>query len=353
MNTLVYGFNNIGKTERIIIPMVQEMIDNNESMLILDTNVEYYPHFKEQLIDKGYKINLLNLKKIGKSNSFNPLSLSYSFYQKDKEKCVDTLKDMASYIFIDINDKKIRNNCVDVFIALSLLLFSFAREDAINLFSVNNLVKHEEVFGLSLTLLERDSQEFHYLAKLLECSNEDIYRNFQYYINKYLLYENLSTLLSYNDYDLENIVNDKVALFIINKYENQFISNLANIYINQVYQVLSTNNINFNLVLDNLEKINPIINLEKILKLDRVNTYLSINDLENYKKHYSLTNIDNVYNLEDDGSVIKVEPQEKRKYRELDYPKVKLHKEIDYPELEEHPKFLFNLTSYVHKMKGM
>ncbi len=353
MNTLVYGFNNIGKTERIIIPNVEKMIEKKESLLFLDTNVEYYPHFKKLLSDKGYKINIVNLKKIVNSNSFNPLSLPYSVYKKNMDKCILLLKETSGYIFIDISDRKIKNNCIDIFIALSLLLFKYAREDAINLFSLNNLIKHQDIFGLTLTTLEKGGLEYHYLAELLASSNEDIYATFQYYINKYLLYENLSTLLSYNDYNLENIKNDRVALFIINKYENKFISNLANIYIDQVYNVVKENNIKMNFILDNLEKINKINNLNIMLKDNNINTYIGINELDVYKKDYSLTNIDVIYNLNDDGTVIKVSDKSKHKYKEAKYPKLKLNKEVDYPKLIEHPKFLFNLTNYINKMKGM
>ena len=353
MNTLVYGFNNIGKTERIIIPNINKMIDNNESLLFLDTNVEYYPHFKQVLLDKGYNINIINLKKLLHSNSFNPLSLPYSVYKNSVDKCVSLLKETSEYIFVDINDKEIKVSCINIFVALSLIIFKYAREDAINLFSLNNLINHQDIFGLTLTTLEKGGLEYHYLAELLASANDDIYKTFQYYINKYLLYENLSTLLSYNDYNLDNIKNDKVALFIINKYENKFISNLANIYINQVYSVVKENKTKMNFILDNLEKVNKINNLNDILKNDCVDTYIGINDLDAYKRNYSLTNINIIYNMNDDGTVIKVSDKSKNKYKEAKYPKIKLNKEVDYPELVEHPKFLFNLTNYINKMKGM
>ena len=359
MNTLVFGHSNSFKTERIMIKLINEKINNNESFIFLDPKEEYYNNYYSELMEKGYKINIINLRKSSNSNSWNPLTLPYKLYNSDKDKCVELLKNIGYSIFYDetVNDFFWINASMDLFVGLCLILFQNAKEEAINLFSVNNMLKQEEVFDKLLNMFDETSSVSLSLSEVLLAPKEtrdSVFTVFRQKLNTYLLYENLSILLSYTDYDLRSIKDDKVALFIVNKDENKAINDLVNIYLYQVYDIVNSNSLNnnFNFVLDNIETVNNIHYLNDMLSISNSRGYdvlISARDMEWYKKNYDLININTIYNLDMNDSIIKVEKGiEKRKYKKDDYPVITLNKGARYPKLEKHPKFLFNLKAYLN-----
>ena len=359
MNTLVFGHSNSFKTERIMIKLINEKINNNESFIFLDPKEEYYNNYYSELMDKGYKINIINLRKSANSNSWNPLTLPYKIYSSDKDKSVELLKNIGYSIFYDDNTSDIfwTSASMDLFVGFSLVLFESAKEEAINLFSVNNMLKQEEVFDKLLNMFDVTRPIYLSLSEVLLAPSEtrdSIFTVFRQKLNTYLLYENLSVLLSYTDYDLRNIKDDKVALFIINKDENKAINNLVNIYLYQVYDIVNSNSLDIkvNFVLDNIETVNNIHYLNELLSISNSRSYdvlISARDIEWYKGNYDLTNINTIYNLDMNDSIIKVEKgKEKRKYKKDDYPVITLNKGARYPKLEKHPKFLFNIKAYLN-----
>lgn len=360
MNTLVYGPSNAFKTEKIILNIINEKINSNESFAFLDSKEEYYNHYYKKLLDHQYKINVINLRKSNQSNSWNPLTLPYKYYSSNKDKCVEMLRNIGYTIFYDDNSSDLfwTNASIDLFIGFCLILFKNSKEEAINLFSVNNMLKHEEVFDKLIKMFDENNPICLSLSEILfapKQTRDNIFTVFRQKLNAYLLYENLSTMLSYTDYDLRNIINDKVALFIINKDENKSINNLVNIYLYQLYDIANSNILNnkFNFVLDNFETLSNVHYLNDMLYVSNSREYdvmICVRDLNWYKDKYALENISTIYNLDNNDSVIKVEKgKKKRKYKADDFPVVTLKKEAIYPKLESHPKFLFNLNNFVNK----
>ena len=360
MNTLVYGHNGSGKTERIIVKEVNKKIDNNESFLFLDSKEEYYKNYQKELENKNYKVVLINLRKVLNSHCFNPLTLPYTLYNKDRDKSIEVLRNIGRCIFDDkkVIDKFWVNMSCDLFVGLALILFEYAREDAINLFSIVKLLDHDDKFDYVLKTYDSTKPIHMALEEVIKSpkeTKESVYTVFRQKLNTYLLYENLSTMLSYTDHNIENIINDKVAIFIINKDENKSISNLANIYISQVYQMIVNEKINykFNFVLDNLETINRFSILNDMLEVSTSRGFdiiIGIRDIELFKRDYELKDIDVLYNLDIDNGIIKVERNIKKKYLLSDYPKIKLKDNAEYPSLQKHPKYLFNLTKFIDNL---
>lgn len=359
MNTLVYGKNSSGKTSRIIIKEINKKISREESFVFLDCKEEYYNYYYKELKDKNYKICVVNLKDCLKSNTWNPLSYPYKFYKENKDKCIELLKELGTSIFQDetVEDKFWINACSDLFVGLSLILFEGAKEDAINLYSINKMVTNENIFLKILEHYEETDAIYLTLSEILIApkeTRESIFTMFKQNLNIYLIYENLSSLLSHNEFDLEQLKFNKSALFFINKEDKKNINNLADIYINQVYQYINDNRImnKFNFVLDNIETIPNLTNLDNILSTGNsknVDVIVGLRDLEWYKDLYSLRDIDVIYNLNNVDYIIKVEKESKRKYTLYDYPINEITNIADYPILQKHPKFLFNLEVYLNQ----
>ena len=74
MNTnLIIGKTGSLKTTGILFKKVDKIIDEGESLIILDKKEEYYKTFKEKLDNGGYKSLVFNLRDVYKSTSFNAL----------------------------------------------------------------------------------------------------------------------------------------------------------------------------------------------------------------------------------------------------------------------------------------
>lgn len=357
MNTLIIGKSSTGKTSRIIVKEIEEKINKNESFFFLDYKLEYYKHYQRDLIKKGYKVNIVNIQDCIKSNCWNPLMFPFNVYKSDKDKAIEILNNIGETIFENdtVSDIFWSNACRDLFIGFSLILFENAKEEAINLFSINNMLNEEIDYEALLEKYDKFDPIYLSLSEVIKSpkeTKESVFALFKQNMNIYLMYENLSNLLSYSDINIEEYKSEKIALFFVNKKDNKKVNNLASMYINELISIYINNDhsIKFNFVLDNLETIPPLKRLNTLLSLStshNIDIIIGVKDLDYYKDIYSMRDIDKLYNLDNDASVVIVEKNSKQKYNINKFPIVTLNNIADYPILESHTKFLFNLDYYI------
>ena len=98
-HNLVIGSTGAGKTQTTVLPMVQLLCKHDESMIITDPKGEIFEDTSEMLKDLGYNIVLLNFRDPQQGNSWNPMSLPYSFYKNgNQDKANELLDDLAKNI---------------------------------------------------------------------------------------------------------------------------------------------------------------------------------------------------------------------------------------------------------------
>ena len=85
-NLIVSGATATGKTSSVLFPLVREIIERKQSLVVLDTKEEYIKEYYENLKDNNYNIIVLNLRDFTKSDGWNPLEYPYSLYKKGKIK---------------------------------------------------------------------------------------------------------------------------------------------------------------------------------------------------------------------------------------------------------------------------
>ena len=150
-NIMVSGDIAIGKSSNVILPIMNEIINNKENFLVLDTKEEYLKEYYKKLKDNNYKIEILNLRDLTKSDCWNPLEYPYLLYKKGNiDRVIDYLDKLGKVIFADNEspDPFWRNSATDYFTGLVLGLFEDGTEDQINFFSINlMMVLGEERFG--------------------------------------------------------------------------------------------------------------------------------------------------------------------------------------------------------------
>lgn len=252
-HTLVIGATGSGKTQTVILPTVKVLSKKGESMIITDPKGEIYEKTSVMLKEKGYQILLLNFRDPQNGNSWNPMTLPYKMYKSGaQDKAIELLDDLALNILYDESNKNAdpfwEKVSADYFSGLALSLFEDAKEDEININSINLMsTVGEDKFGGSTYIKEYFNGKDPTSAASINVSatitapNEtkgSILSVFRQKVKLFASRENLSEMLSYSDIDLETIGERPTAVFIVIQDEKKTYHSLVTILLKQIYETL-------------------------------------------------------------------------------------------------------------------
>ena len=252
-HNLVIGSTASGKTESIVQPMVKTLAKAGESMIITDPKGEIYERNAEELREKGYNIVLLNFRNPQNGNCWNPLTLPYSLYKDGNvDKATELLDDLAKNILYDESSKGQdpfwENTSADYFTGLALALFEDAKEEEINLNTINLMttVGEEKIGGTTIMkeyFSDKDQSSPAYInvASTLMAPADtkgSILSVFNQKIKLFSSKQNLSEMLSHSDFDMKDIGKKRTAVFIIIHDEKKTYHPLATIFVKQCYETL-------------------------------------------------------------------------------------------------------------------
>ncbi|MBQ8207095.1 MAG: type IV secretory system conjugative DNA transfer family protein [Bacilli bacterium] len=252
-HNLVIGSTGSGKTTAIIYPLIELLSKHGESMIITDPKGELYEKKSNMLRSKGYNIVLLNFRDPGRGNAWNPLSLPYNLWKSgNQDKAIELLEDLAANILYDEGNKNAdpfwEKTSADYFSGLALSLFADADEEQINLNSISLMTTvGEEKLGGSTYIKEyfntKDPNSPEYVSAsstILAPSDTkmSILAVFKQKIKLFASRANLSEMLSYSDFNIEDIGKKKTALFIVIQDEKKTYHSLVTILIKQIYETL-------------------------------------------------------------------------------------------------------------------
>ena len=252
-HNLVIGSTASGKTESIVQPMVKTLAKAGESMIITDPKGEIYERNAEELKEKGYNIILLNFRNPQNGNCWNPITLPYSLYKAGNvDKATELLDDLAKNILYDESSKGQdpfwENTSADYFVGLCLALFEDAKEEEINLNTINVMTTSgEEKLGGSTYMKEyyadkdQASPAYINVASTIMAPQDtkmSILSVFKQKIKIFSGTKNLSEMLAHSDFDMKDIGKQKTAVFIIIHDEKKTYHPLATIFVKQCYETL-------------------------------------------------------------------------------------------------------------------
>ena len=252
-HNLVIGSTGSGKTEMTIQPMVKVLAKHGESMIITDPKGEIYEKNAIELREKGYNIVLLNFRNPQNGNCWNPLTLPYTLFKTgNQDKSIELLEDLAANILYDENNKSSdpfwEKTSADYFAGLALALFKDAKEEEINLNSINLMsTAGEDKCGNTTYIKEyfsdkdQGSSEYINVASTIMAPNEtksSILSVFKQKIKLFSSRENLSEMLSKSDFDMNDIGRKKTAVFIVIQDEKKTYHSLVTIFLKQCYETL-------------------------------------------------------------------------------------------------------------------
>lgn len=251
-HNLILGTTGSGKSESIVKPMVKLLAKNGQSMIITDPKGELYTNTSEELKKRGYNIVVLNFRDPQKGNSWNPLTLPYKYYKAGNvDKATELLDDVALNILQDPNNKNDpfwEKSASDYFSGLALGLFQDAKEEEVNLNSINLMsTVGEERFGAGHYINEyfkmkgEDSSAYILASGTINSPSDTkggILSTFRQKIRTFSSRELLSEMLSYSDFDMSKIGKEKTAVYMIIHDEKTTYHSLLTIFIKQCYETL-------------------------------------------------------------------------------------------------------------------
>ncbi len=253
-HSIVMGSSGSGKTQMIILPMVKSLAKNDESMIITDPKGEIYEKTSKMLKERGYNVVLLNFRNPQNGSGWNPLHLPYQYYKNgNADKANELVDDLGVNILYDEaaqnNDPFWEKTSADYFAGLCLALFEDAKEEEINLNSINMFTTvGEEKAGPNTTYVneyfktkDQNSPAYVSVSSTLIAPNEtkgSILSVFKQKLRLFASRENMSEMLSHSDFELEDIGRKKTAVFIIIQDEKTTYHSLVTIFVKQCYETL-------------------------------------------------------------------------------------------------------------------
>ncbi len=252
-HNLILGSTGAGKTQTMVQPMVRILAKKGESMIITDPKGEIYENNAEMLREKGYNIVLLNFRDPQKGSAWNPLGLPYQLYKSgNKDKANELLDDLAMNILYDekaqSQDPFWEKTSADYFTGLALALFEDAKEEEINLNTINLMTTvGEEKIGNTTYIKEyfgykdKSSPAYINVSSTIMAPSDtksSILSVFKQKIKLFSSRENLSEMLSHSDFDLKDIGRKKTAVFLVIQDEKKTYHSLVTIFIKQCYETL-------------------------------------------------------------------------------------------------------------------
>ena len=281
-----------GKNEKDIniIEDIEKIINNNESMLIFDSNEKYYNKSKELLENNGYEIIKLNLKDINDGELYNPFVAVQNYYN-NKE--IDKAIELINNIFSSLIGESLNS---DPF--WEIMASSYLSGLAYHLLSEEKPVTFKSIFKLLLE--DSNLKELFDKKDVLDparvMAGATIYspnetkggiisvakQKLRNLLNKPQLLEKIS-----NDKNID--LKEKLqVIFIINLETNEESNKLTKMYISLFLNLIYENKISYNLVLDYFDILNNNKYLENDLissKSNKLNLFVGVNNIDSINKN--------------------------------------------------------------------
>ena len=141
-NLIVEGNTVTGKTTTVLFPIVENAINKKESLFIIDSKEEYLSKYYDKLKSNDYNTIIINLRDTNKSEGWNPFEYPYKLYKNGNlDKSLEYLEKIGNIIFHEDKsaDPFWALTAGDFFIGNALGLFEDAKEDEININSINSM----------------------------------------------------------------------------------------------------------------------------------------------------------------------------------------------------------------------
>lgn len=253
-HNIIIGSTGAGKSQITMFPLIKSLAKHDESMIITDPKGELYEGTSKLLKKRGYNVIVLNFRDPQRGSGWNPLHLPYIYYkQGNTDKANELIDDLAINILYDANaqqnDPFWEKTSADYFSGICLGLFEDAKEEEINLNSVNMFTTvGEEKARPNATYVQeyfktKDPTSSAYVSasSTLIAPNDtrgSILSVFKQKLRLFASRDNISEMLSHSDFEFTEIGSKKTAVFIVIQDEKKTYHPLVTIFVKQCYEAL-------------------------------------------------------------------------------------------------------------------
>ena len=281
-HNLLIGSTGSGKTQAVILPMIQMSRMAEESIVVNDPKGELYKITAKKLEEEGYKTIVIDFFDPRYGNNWNPLTLPYKLYKEgNKDRAIDLIEDLGYYLLTDSREKDQDpfwiNSTINYFVGLTIYLFENAKEEEINLSSIESLassLSSKEKIKTFINEVANNPSIYLKVAGTLLAPEEtkgSILSVFKQRLQKYLIKENLKNMMQTTDFDITKIQENKTAIFIFSGISN-LCDNLIPLLINQIIDAVDlyeTTKRRINMLLDEFDTLLPIKNFAQKIRYCR------------------------------------------------------------------------------------
>lgn len=302
-HSLVIGATGSGKTQSITLPKAFTCINAGENLLVDDPKGEIYNLLKDELINNKYKIIKIDFQNFN-GNKWNPLKLAYDLYKKNNlDDAIMILEKTAYYVFNDYNDVNADPfwiNCVRQ-LFVGTFLYIIEKEDRLP--TIYEISQYASKISLdNYNELNNNSPAKVFLKVTMTAPNEtkgSIYAVFNNLIMCYAFSNKINDFLAETDFNFEDLLEDKIALFIFDCHKKKNITNLISLFIEELQYVCDINNNKrkINVLLDDFCDYITLDNLSLLLSNARSNYIeytILIDSLHKLKEMYGETTLEHI-----------------------------------------------------------
>ena len=276
VHNLVIGGTGSGKTQATIMPQIYLSIKAGESFIVNDHAGELFDQFSGMAKENGYKVQAINFRDMTKGNNYNPLYIPYTLYKKGNiDDAIELIENVGYNLLSDFKqtdaDPFWENSSINLFTGLALYLFDKANIDEVNINSIVNL--SYKLDDIKNELTDKSSIVYTYLSPIIDAPVEtkgSILSVFKQKIAVITSRDAITKLLCNNTIDLENVKNEKTAIFVMS--DGKYSSIIMPMILNQVYNLVRLNHSTgkrLNIIFDEFGTIKPIKNFLDILTYSR------------------------------------------------------------------------------------
>lgn len=300
-HSLVIGNTGSGKTQAITLPKIWTSIVAGENIVVDDSKGEIYNKFEEDLQKNGYKTIKFDFKEFS-GNKWNPLKLAFELYKDNNlDDAVMILEKTAYYVFNDYNDNNSDPfwiNCVR-WLFVGTILYIIEKEDRLpSIQEVSNYASKITVDDFNA--LSDDSPAKIFLRVIMTAPTEtrgSIYSVFNNSIMCYAYTNKITDFLSETDFNIEDLLNEKTALFIFDGHKKPYITNLITLFIEELYYVCNKkqNSKKINIILDDFNDFDRVDIFAKLLANTRslnMEFTLVVNSIHKLNEIYGETSLE-------------------------------------------------------------
>ena len=236
-HSLVIGATGSGKTQTIILPLINLSMIANESFVVNDVKAEMYKACAKELKNRGYKVILIDFDNPLKGNYYNPFDMIKSVFSNNKSNAESIIELIARYIYESSvtaeTDMFWANSAMDFFSGIVSYMLSNDMEVTFNsVFDFANTLVDNKVCDEFKSKLDKTQNYYGYLSGTInspmETRNSIIsVFNFSTLSKKHIFFSTFVLGLINGDSCFNNISFFSVAYWLIfNVYKSYSFSSL-------------------------------------------------------------------------------------------------------------------------------